>query len=168
MITRTVFDKVGGFNEAYKKPSIEDYEFSTRMKDEHGVLYDKTLVNRHHFPDTIFKIFRRYHTNTREMFHLILRKKIKKRGRFEDDAKVRFFIGVSVILLFISFIQPLLFICSLLVFLAATMMRRKLLKFFYLNGGCIFILKAWLFYCLLSIPVATGLACGMMVLVKQN
>lgn len=167
-ITRKVFDEVGGFNEEYKKPSIEDYEFSTRMKDEHGVLYDKSLVNRHHFPETMSKIFSRYHRNTQEMFQLVIKRKIKKRGRFEDDAKVRLLIGISVMLLFFGFIQPPLIFCSLLLFLVAIMMRRKLLHFFYLNGGGVFMLKAWLCYCLLSVPVATGLAYGIIGFFKQN
>lgn len=167
-IRRCAFDQIGKFNEAYQKPSIEDYEFSLRMEGKYGVLYDRTLVNRHHFPDTAWKIFRRYHRNTREMIQLICRTGIKTPAPFENDAAGRLCVGFSWGFFFAGFIDPIYFPASAAAFLMAAVMRRRLLHRFYTDQGWVFMLKGWLLYTVSTIPVATGLVSGFLSLIWRR
>jgi len=161
-IRRQVFDQIGGFNEVYREPSIEDYELSMRMAGTYRVLYDKSLLNHHHFPDTAWKILSRYHRNTREMFLLKSRMKVKRMAPFENDAAGRLCVGFSGVFFLAGWLDPRFLMVSAAAFLMAVVMRRKLLGLFCREEGWMFLLKGWLFYSVSTISVATGLVSGVL------
>ena len=50
-IRAPVFEQLGGFDEAYHGGSVEDYEFSDRLRDEGvDIYFDEQISGRHHFP----------------------------------------------------------------------------------------------------------------------
>ena len=52
IIRADLFDELGGFDESYQGGSVEDYEFSLRLRDAGvSILFDDRLEGRHHFPD---------------------------------------------------------------------------------------------------------------------
>lgn len=167
-IKRSVFDAIGGFNEFYRKPSIEDYEFSLRLHGKYLLLYDKTLLHDHCFPNTFFKIFRRYHQNTRQMLLLLHNRKTAELGPLHSDARAKCLIGISGILCLVGFWNPTVFSLAILAFCAAAWLQRSLLQGFYRHGGLLFSLKAWLAYSLFSMAVATGLASGFSTLARRK
>jgi glycosyltransferase involved in cell wall biosynthesis len=167
-IKRSVFEEVGEFNESYRKPSIEDYEFSLRLHGKYLLHYDKTLLHDHHFPDTFFKIFRRYHHNTSEMLQLLHSRGTAELGPLQSDARARLFLGISCALCGLGVWSPVLFSLAIVPFCAAGWLQRGLLQGFYRHGGLLFTIKAWLAYSLFSIAVVTGLASGVQALVRRK
>jgi glycosyltransferase involved in cell wall biosynthesis len=167
-IRRSVFEEVGGFNEWYRKPSIEDYEFSLRLHGKYLLLYDQTLLHQHHFPGSFVKIFRRYHQNTREMLQLLHGKKTAELGPLQSDARARLLLGLSGLFCILGLWSAASFCFALLLFGGAMWMQRGLLRGFYRHGGLLFSLKAWLVYSLFSLAVATGLAAGIWRLVRRK
>lgn len=50
-ITAPLFDELGGFDETYCGGSVEDYEFSLRLREAgQPILFDDRITGRHHFP----------------------------------------------------------------------------------------------------------------------
>jgi glycosyltransferase involved in cell wall biosynthesis len=167
-IRRSVFQEVGGFNESYRKPSIEDYEFSLRLHGKYLLLYDQTLLHQHHFPDSFLKIFRRYHRNTLEMLLLLHGRRTAELGPLQSDARARLLLGLSGVCCILGLGSPAFIPFALLLLGAAGWMQRGLLQGFYRHGGLLFSLKAWLAYSLFSLAVGTGLAAGLWKLVRRK
>jgi len=157
-LKKSVFEEIGGFNEDYKTPSIEDYDFSMRMKGKYKILYDKTLLINHHFPDTFLKIFKRYYKNSSEMFQILGFNKIKVKGPFEKDTCAWLLIIVSGMLLISGIFWHIFFYASFIAFLIAAAIKKELLKTFYKSEGLFFMIRGWIFYCFCSVPVAVGIA----------
>ena len=50
-IRKDLFIELGGFDESYEGGSVEDYEFSLRLRDRgENIVFDDRLGGRHHFP----------------------------------------------------------------------------------------------------------------------
>jgi len=50
-ITAPLFEELGGFDETYCGGSVEDYEFSLRLREAgQDILFDDRITGRHHFP----------------------------------------------------------------------------------------------------------------------
>ncbi len=165
-LKKSVFKDIGGFNESYRKPSIEDHEFSMRMKNKYMILYDKTLFNSHHFPNTFLKICRRYYRNSSEMIQLNLKNKIKKDASFRKDAYALLLINFSIILFIIGIFFKPLFLIWLITFLMAILVQRDLFIDFYKSDGLRFMIKGCFFYCLFSILITMGLISGFLESIK--
>ncbi|MEE2827701.1 MAG: glycosyltransferase family 2 protein [Myxococcota bacterium] len=51
-IRQDLFQALGGFDEGYQGGSVEDYEFSLRLREQgERIVFDDRLGGRHHFPD---------------------------------------------------------------------------------------------------------------------
>lgn len=167
-LKNSVFEEIGGFNENYKTPSIEDYDFSMRMKDKYRILYDKALVIDHHFPDTFFKIFKRYYKNSNEIFQILGFNKIEVKGLFEKDICAWSLIIVSGMLFISGIFWHIFFYASFIAFLVATAIKKELLKTFYKSEGLYFMIRGWTFYCLCSMPIIVGFINGFLKNIKQQ
>ncbi len=167
-LRRSVFEEMGGFNESYKKPSIEDFEFSTRMGDKYKILYDKELLNNHYFPDTFLKICRRYYRNSREMVQLQSFNKIKQTVLFKKDAYTLLLIDFSIILFVMGIFIKLFFLMGLITFLITAAVKKNLLEFFYKTEGLYFMIKGWFFYCIFSLFITAGSFSGFLKSIKRR
>lgn len=162
-IRREVFNDLGGFSVEYKKPSIEDYEFSTRMVGKYHVLYDKTLQNEHHFPDTLTKIFRRYLRNTAEMTKLVAGRKSIRLNPFKRELPARICTGCAGFSLLCAVILDLKWLIPSLAMTAVAMsLQKRLLNELFKLGGLKFMLKGWLLYCVCSVPIFCGALGGLL------
>ena len=65
-IRREVFQSVGGFDNSYHKPSVEDHEFGQRLVKYHKIIYDSNLQAWHHFSD-FRQTVRNYWNRTQEL-----------------------------------------------------------------------------------------------------
>jgi len=159
-IKKEVFEELGGFDEYYVKPSIEDYEFSSRMRGKYAILYDRDLINKHFFPDSRSKIFKRLFSNSYLLSQLITSKKVKSVHPFTSDALSRATIILSIFLLLGGlFFRPFLF-AALIVHSFAVFKKRRLLRMFYNSENIFFMLRSWRLYCVSSIFLFLGLTCG--------
>lgn len=160
-LKRSVFDDLGGFSEKHRTPSIEDYQFSLRLRGKYNIYRDKTLVDNHRFPDTLGKIWKRYHKNTKEIYEVLRELRVKDTGPFREDTRARLFMGMAGIFFVGGFLVPALFIAAAIFLLAALVVRKGLLKLFYQSEGLVFSIKGWLVYIVTIVPVGTGLLAGM-------
>jgi glycosyltransferase involved in cell wall biosynthesis len=122
---------------------------------------DRTLVDNHRFPDTLAKIWKRYHKNTKEMYEVLRELRVKDTGPFREDIRARLFIGMAGIFCLGSLLLPRLLIIGLILLVAAMFVRRRLLKLFYQSEGLVFSIKGWLVYMVTFVPIGTGLLAGM-------
>lgn len=167
-IKRSVFNSLGGFNEAYKKPSIEDYELSTRMMGKYSISWVKNLVNNHHFPDSIGKIFKRYHRNTKEMYRLMKNTSGGTIGVFKNDALARLLLCFGLTLLGMGIFWPYFLPASVILIFLSAILQRHLLSLFYTHENLWFTIKGSILYAACSLPIASGLMCGMFENAKQR
>lgn len=159
-LRRKVFEEMGGFNEQYKKPSTEDLEFSARMGDRYLIAYYEDIENMHYFPDVLSKIFYRYHQNTREIVQMPKWVRKKAAAPYRNDAIARLLICFSGLFLVIALFSPWCFLGAAFLLASAAMLQREFLYACYTREGLRFALKSWALYCVLPIPVATGVIAG--------
>lgn len=69
-IRREAFLAVGGFDDSYRKPSVEDHEFGLRFTRNHSILLDRNLNARHHFSG-FTRTVRNYWDRTTELLELL-------------------------------------------------------------------------------------------------
>jgi len=161
-IRREVFEDLGGFNETIRKPSVEDGEFSLRMRGKYYVDWYPELENRHHFPDSLGKIRRRYHLNTRELSRAMRRLGVKDTGMFREDSTARLFLALAGILGLVGVWYPWAWIGAVVLAGGALFVKRKLFRLFWHEEGAWFCVRSAFVYAVTSVPIATGLAAGML------
>ena len=159
-LRRKIFEELGGFDEKYRKPSIEDYELSSRMTDKYYVLYEKDLQNEHYFPEKLSQIFKRYHQNTAMMANLIGPSKSGYLRPFEKDVWARALIGASVLASAGAIFDPLSIGFALVMLVGAAGIQAQLLQALYTNWGLKTMFKGWLLYMSCIIPITTGTISG--------
>ncbi len=161
-LRRQVFEEMGGFSESYKKPSTEDLEFSSRMGDRYLLEYYDDIEMMHCFPDTLVKIFRRYHRNTCEIVQMPPRVRKKATMPYKRDAISRLLLCLAFLSLPIALVQPLVLGVTLALGVAVAVIQHELLLTCWAKEGFLFAVKSWVVYCVLPIPVATGVLAGML------
>jgi len=145
-IRRETFIGIGGFNESYRWPSIEDIELGYRLKEKgHRIRLIKSLQVKHLKRWEFFSLLKT------EIFHRAVpwSDLIIRTGNFIDDLNISFKNRLNVVLIFLLmttiglgiihnvFLTPLLIILPLLIGL-----NLDLYSFFYENRGAVFVLKA--------------------------
>jgi hypothetical protein len=159
-LRREIFDEVGGFDEHYIEPSIEDYDLSVRILKRYRFVWDVTLVNRHYFPENLSTIFKRYHRNTRDMVGLLRKHDASGATAFNNDRRARFFFGISGLLFLFALVYVWSVFLAVFTLLAGTVARMDLFSLFYRRKGPMFCVAGIVVYILTSIPIATGLVAG--------
>ncbi len=161
-LKRSVFNAVGGFNESFRKASIEDFQFSQRLKGKYLIHCDKTLINNHHFPDTAGKLWHRYFRNTKEMYLLMKGNDIQDTVAFQSDTLARLLLCLTGLFCIAALWLPVLILCAGILFIAALIIRRGFLELFYKKEGLMFAIKGWLVYIVTTLPIALGTLAGML------
>lgn len=64
-IRRSLFDKLGGFDERFDRPCIEDAEFSVRLARHAELVLDRGVSHGHHWPSSALGVIRRVFDNAR-------------------------------------------------------------------------------------------------------
>lgn len=98
-IEKKLFQKIGGFNTSYKKPTVEDIELTYKIEKHSPIYFDPEIVVEHEFED--FPVLaKKYFFRSRDWIKLYLR-----RLRFDPVATSRREANKSIIVgLFILFL----------------------------------------------------------------
>jgi glycosyltransferase involved in cell wall biosynthesis len=159
-LRRSVFDAVGGFDERYREPSIEDYHFSLQLQGRYRIQWDKTMVHSHHYPDTLAKIWRRYYRNTRAMYWSMRESKVRYVSPYREDLYALILMGCAVPLLIAGVFNGSALVAAGCLVAAAGVVKTRLLRYFLHEEGVLFCLKGWFVYLLTCIPIVAGAASG--------
>jgi GT2 family glycosyltransferase len=165
VIRRDIFQKLGGFNEKYPRPSIEDIEFGNRIKESgHAIRLVKTFQCKHLKQYGMLSLLKSdLLDRALPWTELILRNRT-----MVNDLNLRISSRLSVVLVFI--IMGLL-IAGLwrmesaalaLVFLAAALaINFPVYRFFYLKRGLWFMIRAIPWHCIYYLCCGLGFAFGL-------
>ena len=162
-VRREVFLKVGGFDERYCRPAIEDIELGYRLiKTGYRIRLLKELMVTH---------LKRWDVRTMLKTDFLYRalpwtRLLLREGRFNNDLNLTIASRISVILAYLlcfciigGFFAPLLLIASITMAGGLLVFNWKVYRFFQVKRGILFALKTipwhWLYY------LYSGLAFGL-------
>ncbi len=74
---KTVFEEFEGFDEKFKKPTVEDYELGHRISKKYTIIMTPELRGKHHFPK-LGLVLKNYYIRTKEWALLFFNEKEKK------------------------------------------------------------------------------------------
>jgi len=145
-IRREVFLAMGGFDERYRRPSIEDIELGYRLKRAgHRIRLLKALQAKHLKRWSLGSLLKA------DFFYRALpwTDLILSEGQFIDDLNVKMSNRISVILIFLlclsllgTLFMPWLFVFAVFLMVALLAFNWHLYRFFYDKRGMRFVLKA--------------------------
>lgn len=168
LLRRNVFEETGGFNELNALAAFEDLEFSSRMDNRHRMALDKTFLVRHHWPDSVWKILKRLHTNARGVMQFPADMQRKASEPFLSDRNARFLLGISALFFLGGLFWPVLWIGAVLAYMGALWQAKWLIRGCLKFEGFWFMTKAWLMYNLTLLPFVTGVATGFLANLRQT
>lgn len=141
-IEKKLFQKLKGFIEDYKEPTVEDIEFTYRIEKLAPIKFCSNIVVNHEFEE-FFTIAIKYFKRSRDWIKLYL-----KRFRFDPVATSKreafksILSSVLILLLFMSIFFNILLIPSLLLFLIYSYLEFKFWRFILQKKGFMFLLKS--------------------------
>lgn len=165
-IRRDVFLKMGGFDESYRYPSVEDIEFGYRLKKAgYDILLVKGLRTKHLKRWTVRSLLKA------DFFYRALpwTRLILKEGRFINDLNLKrsgrlsvFCVHLLALALLGAWYMPWLSVFALVLMLVLLMINWDLYRFFKAKRGLGFALKTipwhWAYYFYSGLAFALGFA----------
>jgi GT2 family glycosyltransferase len=146
-VRRDAFHAIGGFDERFNRPSVEDIDFGYRLTDAgYQVMLDSRLAARHLKRWTLRSVI------TTDIFdrgipwtQLILRY-----GAMRDDMNLRIEHRFSIVLAYLALasvalarIDPLLLANLPLIVAGLTLLNHRYYRFFYRKRGSLFTARVW-------------------------
>ncbi|MFA6533271.1 MAG: glycosyltransferase family 2 protein [Patescibacteria group bacterium] len=141
-IEKKLFQKLNGFIEDYKEPTVEDIEFTYRIEKLAPIKFCSNIVVNHEFEEFL-PIAIKYFKRSRDWIKLYL-----KRFRFDPVATSKreafksILSSVLIFLLFISIFLFILLIPAILLFLIYSYLEFKFWRFILQKKGFTFLLKS--------------------------
>jgi cellulose synthase/poly-beta-1,6-N-acetylglucosamine synthase-like glycosyltransferase len=163
-IRRDIFLELGGFDEHYLRPCIEDIELGSRIKKAgHRIRLSKTLLCKHWKQWGVFSLLKSdFFDRALPWTELILRDR-----SLTNDLNLRFASRFSVVFLFafigtfLAGFWKLVFAGVSLVFLAMVLaMNFPVYRFFYRNRGLWFMIRVIPWHCIYYLCGGTAFALG--------
>jgi hypothetical protein len=165
-IRREVFESVGGFDEHYRQPCIEDIELGYRLRAAgHRIRLCKDLYVKHLKRWGPVSLFRSdFFCRALPWAELILRS-----GNFQDDLNISrtnrvkvVLAGLVVLMLALGCWKPIVILAAVPVMLGLVVLDASLLRFFHARRGLLFALRAvpclWFSYLYSGLAFALALA----------
>jgi GT2 family glycosyltransferase len=149
-VRRDAFHMVGGFDERFDRPSVEDIDFGYRLtRRGHTVILDPALAARHLKRWTIRSVV------TTDVLHrgipwtqLILRYRALR-----NDLNLRLEHQCSIVLAYLALASlvlarrdPRLLVCLPLVVVGLTLLNHRYYRFFYRKRGASFAVRVWVLH----------------------
>jgi len=155
-IEKKLFQTIGGFDETFPKPTVEDIELTYRIEKRAKIRFSPELLVYHEFED-FWPIAIKYFKRSRDWILLY-----QKRLRFDPVATSKkeafkaLLAAVLVLAIFLGFYHWLFFYFALLVFVQITNLEWYFWSFVYKQRGFIFLLKSIIFSIILYLIIDIG------------
>jgi len=142
-IRRSVFEKIGGFDErCFRRPSIEDIELGYRLRQSgYRILLEKTLQGTHLKRWSLYALIRTDITcRAIPWTRLILETKTLPNDlNLKLGQRLSFaLVALACVLLTLAVARPALLAGSVVALLGVAILNRKLYAFFVVQGGVLF------------------------------
>jgi len=168
-IEKKLFQKIGGFDETFPQPTVEDIELTYRIEKLAKIRFSPELMVYHDFED-FWPVAVKYFKRSRDWILLY-----QKRLRFDPVAtsKKEAFKAILAAILVISivfgFTHWIFFYLALLVFVQFTNLEWYFWTFVYKQKGIIFLIKGIIFSILLYLIIDIGSFWGLILSkIKKN
>jgi len=167
-IEKKLFQKLNGFIEDYKEPTVEDIEFTYRIEKVSSIKFCANIMVHHEF-ENFLPIAIKYFKRSRDWIKLYL-----KRFRFDPvttskrEAIKSILSSVLIFLLLMSALFKLLIIPSIILFLIFSYLELKFWKLILHKKGVIFLLKSIPTSIILYLFINVGAAWGYFLSIKSR
>src|SRR3989338_9215118 len=168
-IEKKLFQIIGGFDETFPEPTVEDIELTYRFEKNSKIRFSPELLVYHEFED-FWPIALKYFKRSRDWVLLY-----QKRLRFDPVATSKkeafkaLLAAILVISLAFGFTHWIFFYLALLVFVQFTNLEWYFWTFVYKQKGGIFLLKSIVFSIILYLIIDFGSAWGLLLSrIKKN
>ncbi len=161
-IQKKLFLKIGGFNEDFPEPTVEDIELTYRIEKQAKIRFSPELMIYHEFED-FFPIAIKYFKRSRDWIKLY-----QKRLRFDPvttskrEAFKGILTGLLIISLLLGFLHWIFFYAVFVIFLQFTNLEWYFWTFVYKQKGLMFLLKSIVFSIILYLIIDFGSALGLL------
>ncbi|MBI4225962.1 glycosyltransferase family 2 protein [Candidatus Roizmanbacteria bacterium] len=155
-IEKKLFQKIGGFNENFPEPTVEDIELTYRIEKQAKIRFSPELMVYHEFED-FWPIAVKYFKRSRDWVLLY-----QKRLRFDPVAtsKKEAFKAILAVLfvsfLILGFFHWIFMYVALLIFVQFTNLEWYFWTFVYKQKGIVFLLKSIVFSLILYLIIDLG------------
>lgn len=167
-IEKKLFQKLNGFIEDYKEPTVEDIEFTYRIEKQSSIKFCANIMVNHEF-ENFLPIAIKYFKRSRDWIKLYF-----KRFRFDPVAtskKEAFKSVLSSILIFLllmSVLFKLLIIPAIILFLIFSYLELKFWKLILHKKGVLFLLQSIPTSIILYFIINLGAAWGYFLSIKRR
>jgi GT2 family glycosyltransferase len=163
-IKKGIFSKIGGFNQNYRFPSVEDIELGYRLKKNgHRILLCKDIYVKH------LKQWRAYSLLRADFFYRALpwTELIHQNSSFINDLNLKYSSRISVILIYVFFVllipillDPSWIFINIILIIVLIMLNLPIYQFFQQKRGIIFTIRVlpwhWIYYFYSGLGFAIG------------
>src|SRR3989338_2991752 len=168
-IEKRLFQTIGGFDETFPEPTVEDIELTYRIEKQAKIRFSPELIVYHEFED-FWPIAAKYFKRSRDWILLY-----QKRLRFDPVAtskKEAFkatLAAMFVFFLILGSANRLFFYITLLIALQFTNLEWYFWSFFYKQKGSLFLMKSIIFSVILYLVIDLGSFWGLLLSkIKKN
>lgn len=167
-IEKKLFQKLNGFIEDYKEPTVEDIEFTYRIEKQSSIKFCANIMVNHEF-ENFLPIAIKYFKRSRDWIKLYL-----KRFRFDPVATSKreafksILSSVLIFLLLMSVFLKLLIIPSVVLFLIFSYLELKFWKLIFHKKGFLFLLQSIPTSIILYQFINVGAAWGYFISIKSR
>jgi glycosyltransferase involved in cell wall biosynthesis len=144
-IRKSLFTKLGGFDESFKGAGAEDQDFAWRINQVTKLVFDPRLRVKHYF-DNFPKTLKNFYERTYGWMKLFLKyRRFFGPAMNPREALVAGLANISTLLLFLAFFFPFLWPFFVVIFALRIYLGKKFLAFCFKQKGTIFLLVSFFF-----------------------
>lgn len=155
-IEKKLFQKIGGFDETFSEPTVEDIELTYRIEKHAKIRFSPEIMVNHEFED-FWPVAVKYFKRSRDWILLY-----QKRLRFDPVATSKkeafkaILAAMLVFFLLLGFTHWLFFYIALLIALQFTNLEWYFWTFVYKQKGLVFLLESIIFSIILYLIIDLG------------
>ncbi len=158
-IRKDVYEEIGGFN--LKLRISEDVEFGNRISQKYKILSTSKIIGVHDADDKLNKILKNFFKRTRVRVTLFMkRKKFNKGYATINRGMGCLFVGISLLLLVLTFININLLLVSLIFFIFFLLTDFGLYRFVLEEKKATFLIYFIFIHYLVNLSIFFGVALG--------
>jgi len=163
-IEKNLFKKLGGFNETYPEPTVEDIEFTYRIERQSSIKFAPRIIVNHEF-EGFWPIAIKYFKRSKDWIKLfVVRKQFDPVATSKREAikPISLVLFLSCLFIFVLFkIRTILFI-GLFFFLIFIIAEAKFMTFLYQKKGLAFMIRSFFTAIILYLVIGLGTATGLL------